>query len=343
MYDYKSLALYGAQKAIELLQIDSPSGFTKNAILWVKNEFELLGFQTAVTNAGSLLIDIGGEGEGLMLAAHTDTLGAMVAEIKSNGRLRLSPIGGLKACNTETENARIYTRGGKVLTGTLQLINASAHVNGKLDETERSFDTIELVPDEDVSTKADTEALGISVGDFVCPDPRSQITASGYIKSRYLDDKLSVGIILALARYIKESDVKPSRHIYALISVYEEVGHGVNKVEDVTEFICVDMGCVGEGLSCTEKQVSICAKDAGGPYDYDVVGKLINAAKREGADYAVDVYRYYSSDVDVAVKAGHDVRHGCIGAGVYASHGYERSHLLGVENTLKTLKGYIYG
>ena len=185
--------------------------------------------------------------------------------------------------------------------------------------------------------------MGIETGDIVCFDPRSRRTKSGYLKSRFLDDKLSVGILLGFAKYIADNQIQLKRRTYIHVTVYEEVGHGGSGSlpSGVTEAISVDMGCVGDGLSCTERQVSICAKDSGGPYSYDVVGKLIEAAKKTEADYAVDVYPYYGSDVEATLRAGFDIRHGLIGAGVYASHGYERSHIDGVYNTLKVLCGYL--
>ena len=341
----KTYSDYAASKTVELLGIDSPTGFTVKAADWVKAQFEALSYPAKITEKGGVLIDLGGENaaDALLLEAHTDTLGGMVAEIKSNGRLRLTNLGGLCAANCETENARLYTRGGAVIEGTLQLCNASIHVNGDFADTKRSFDTTELVLDEDVKSAEDTRALGVEVGDFVCFDPRTRITKSGYIKSRFLDDKLSVGILLGLAKYMKDTGAKPERRVYAHITVYEEVGHGGagSVPAGVTEAISVDMGCIGDGLQCTERQVSICAKDSGGPYSYEVVGKLIDAAKAEGADYAVDVYPHYGSDVEATLGSGCDIRHGLIGAGVYASHGYERSHLDGVYNTLKVLKGYL--
>ena len=202
---------------------------------------------------------------------------------------------------------------------------------------------MEVVLDEDVSSAEDTRKLGIEVGDYVCFDPRTRRTASGYLKSRFLDDKLSVGILLGFAKYLADNHITPARKTYAHITVYEEVGHGgsASVPAGVTEAISVDMGCVGDGLSCTERQVSICAKDSGGPYSYEVVGKLIDAAKKTGADYAVDVYPHYGSDVEATLRSGHDLRHGLIGAGVYASHGYERSHMDGIYNTLKVLQGYL--
>ena len=342
--DYKYVE-YATEKTTELLAIDSPTGYTNDAAAWLKYQFLQLGFDAQLTVKGGVIVDLGGKNkeDGLLLEAHTDTLGGMVAEIKGNGRLRLTALGGMKADNGETENVKVYTRDGKVIDGTLQLCNASVHVNGDYSTSKRTFDTTEVVLDEEVNSASDTRALGIEVGDIVCFDPRTRITESGYIKSRFLDDKLSVGIIMGLAKYIKDNGIVPERRVYAHITVYEEVGHGgsASVPEGVTEAISVDMGCIGNGLSCTEKKVSICAKDSGGPYSYRVVGKLIDAAKKEGADYAVDVYPYYGSDVEATLRAGHDIRHGLIGPGVYASHGYERSHKDGVYNTLKVLKGYI--
>ena len=341
----QNYAEYAWEMTETLLSIDSPSGYTARAAAWVKERFESLGFTATLTAKGGVLVDLGGENadDALLLEAHADTLGAMVAEVKGNGRLRLTPLGGMNANNAEAENVWVYTRGGKVIDGTLQLCNASVHVNGEYSNSKRSFDTVEVVLDEDVKSAADTRNLGIEVGDIVCFEPRTRRTPSGYLKSRFLDDKLSVGILLGFAKYLSECGAAPARKIYIHVTVYEEVGHGgsASVPAGVTEAISVDMGCVGDGLQCTEKQVSICAKDSGGPYSYEVVGKLIAAAKASGADYAVDVYPYYGSDVEATLRSGADIRHGLIGAGVYASHGYERSHMDGIMNTLKLLCGYV--
>ena len=341
----RSYADFSWEQTEKLLSIDSPSGYTAKAAAWVKEAFEALGFAAKITAKGGVIADLGGrdESDALLLEAHADTLGGMVAEIKGNGRLKLTPLGGMRPDNGETENVRVHTRDGAVIEGTCQLCNASVHVNGDYASTSRTWDTVEIVLDEDVSSAADTRKLGIEVGDIVCFDPRTRRTASGYLKSRFLDDKLSVGILLGFAKYLHDNSITPARRVYAHVTVYEEVGHGgcASVPAGVTEAISVDMGCVGSGLTCTEKQVSICAKDSGGPYSYDVVGKLIAAAKATGADYAVDVYPHYGSDVEATLRAGFDLRHGLIGAGVYASHGYERSHIDGVYNTLKVLCGYL--
>lgn len=341
----RTYADFAWEQASTLLSIDSPSGFTDRAAAWIREAFEALGFSTKITNKGGVLVDFGGgdSENALFLEAHTDTLGGMVRQIKGSGRLTLTNLGGMRPENGETENVRVYTRQGRVIEGTLQLCNASAHVNGEYKTTQRTFDTTEVVLDEPVTTAEETRKLGIEVGDFVCFEPRTRRTASGYLKSRFLDDKLSVGILLGFAKYLSDNRITPSRRVYAHVTVYEEVGHGgcASIPAGVTEGISVDMGCVGDGLNCTERQVSICAKDSSGPYSYQVVGKLIEAAKKTGADYAVDVYPFYSSDVSASLGAGYDIRHGLIGPGVYASHGYERSHMDGVYNTLLVLCGYL--
>lgn len=340
MKDYTE---YACTKLKELTAIDSPDGFTKEVIAYIKKELEDLGFAPEVTNKGCIVCTLGGKGRPIVLSAHIDTLGAEIAEIKADGHLRLTPIGGLPASVVETENCRVYTRSGKAYEGTFQLVNASLHVNGDLAKTVRTYDNMEVLLDENAACKKDVQKLGLENGCYVCFDPRTVITKSGYIKSRYLDDKLSVAMLLALAKKVKDGAVKLKRKTYVFISVYEEVGHGAKAgvPSDAVEFLSVDMGCVGQGLECTERQVSICAKDSGGPYDYSVVNALVACAKKGGLDYAVDIYPHYGSDAEAALGAGYDLKHGLIGAGVYASHGYERSHKDGVKNTLALLDLYL--
>lgn len=341
----EEITKYILEQLQNLLAIDSPTGYTKNVTDYLMAEYEKLGYTRKRTVKGGVLTDLGGKDpdNAVFLEAHVDTLGAMVSQIKSNGRLAVSPLGGMNANNAEAENCRIITRFNGTYEGTCQLTDASVHVNGKYNETSRSFDVMEILLDEKVSTRDEVLALGIMEGDIVAFDPRTRITKSGYIKSRFLDDKLSAAILLGYARYLKEEHITPERKIYQHLTVYEEVGHGgsASIPQGVTEILAVDMGCVGEGLNCKEHQVSICAKDSGGPYSYDLVSQLITVAKRDGLDFAVDVYPYYGSDAEAGLKAGYDVRHGLIGSGVYASHGYERSHIEGVKNTFLLLKGYL--
>lgn len=326
-----------------LTAIPSPSGFTRAATEYTAAEFRKLGFAPTVTNKGCVLVDLGGEGRPLTLSAHIDTLGAMVAEVKANGRLRVARIGGLVAGSVEAENCIVIPRfSEKRYEGTCQVVNASAHVNTKLPDVKRDFDTLEIVLDEKVASREDVFALGIGVGDFVCFDPRTTVTQSGYIKSRFIDDKLSVAVLLGYAKRLKESGAVLSRKVYAFITTNEEIGHGAcaGIPRETEEIIAVDMGCIGEGLTCSETQVSICAQDSSGPSDYEVTSALIRCAKENGLDYAVDVYPSYGSDADAALRAGYDVRHCVIGQGVYASHGYERTHIDGVRNTMALLEAY---
>ena len=348
----KNYTDYIVEQAQKLLSIDSPSGYTQNAAAWLMDTYREMGYKPQLTTKGGVLVQIS-EGtaknpsdpskEPILVMAPTDTLGAMVSSITSNGRLKLTPLGGMNANNAEAENCRIITRSGKTFTGTFQLCNASVHVNGEYSETKRSYKDMEVLLDEIVTSAEDVKNLGIMTGDIVCFDPRTVVTPSGFIKSRFLDDKLSTAILLGYAKYLKEENIIPERRIYHHITVFEEVGHGgcASIPADVTELLSVDMGCVGDGLECTECQVSICAKDSRGPYHYDVVSGLIEAAQKADVDFAVDVYPYYGSDADAALGAGIDARHGLIGPGVYASHGYERSHKKGVENTFELLRSYL--
>ena len=345
MTKLKQYTDYAVEQAAALLAVDSPSGYTAAAEDWLLETFRGLGYEPVHTVKGGVLVDLGGKDtdNGLLLEAHCDTLGGMVAEIKGNGRLRLTNLGGLPASVVNTENCRIVTKFDGDYEGTFQLCNASLHVNGDLRKTVPDYDNSEVVLDEPVKSADDVKALGIGVGDIVCFEPRTRVTKQGYIKSRFLDDKLSAAILIGLAKYLKDEGVTPKRRIFLHFTVYEEVGHGGagSVPAGVTEAISVDLGCVGDGLQCTEHQVSICAKDSGGPYSYEIVKKLVAAARATGADYAVDVYPHYGSDVEATLGAGWDLRHGLIGPGVYASHGYERSHKDGVENTLKVLVGYL--
>ena len=220
----RTYAEYAARQAMELLAIDSPTGFTARAADWVQRAFEELGYTARHTAKGGVLVDLGGRGEGLLLEAHADTLGGMVAEVKNSGRLRLTPLGGMRAENGEAENVRVYTRGGRVLEGTFQLCNASIHVNGQYGDTKRTFDSCEVVLDEDVKSAEETRTLGVEVGDVVCFEPRTRLTASGYIKSRFLDDKLSAGMLLELARRLDRMAALPQNILLVFQPAEETTG-----------------------------------------------------------------------------------------------------------------------
>ncbi len=329
-----------AEQLKALTAIPSPSGYTKNATDYLMKLLQDMGYEPKLSRKGNVFVTLGGDGEPLVLAAHVDTLGAMVRSIKDNGRLRPTTLGGHVWSTADGENCTIHTRDGKVYTGVVLNTEPSAHVADKKVETIE--ENMEILLDEPVSTKAETLTLGIQTGDIIAMDPRTVITESGYIKSRFLDDKLSASILLGIAKIVKDESLSFHRKVSLLFTVYEEVGHGGSFVpEDTTEMISVDMGCVGADLGCTERMVSICAKDSGGPYNYDLVTELSNIAKEEQLDYAIDVYPHYGSDVEATLHAGYDIRHGLIGPGVYASHNYERSHLDGVKNTFLLLTTYI--
>ncbi len=337
---YKS---YMMEQLEKLLSIDSPTGFTNKVQDYLCEEITRLGYKPERLHKGGVRAELGGTGNGLMLFAHVDTLGAVVNTIKPDGRLVLSRVGGLNPNNVETNNVRVYARLGGCYEGTIQVPNASSHVNAEVNKA-RSFESnLEVVLDEFVSSAEETKELGIRNGDFVVLDPRFTVTQKGYIKSRFLDDKASAAVLLTYAKYLKDEGITPSRRVVIGFTVYEEVGHGAacGVPEGIVDVLAVDMGCVGEGLDCTERMVSICAKDSGGPYNYDMTTELVQAARSAGVDYAVDVYNFYGSDVEVTLKAGYDVRHALIGPGVYASHGYERTHIEGLKNTFNLIREYI--
>ena len=339
----KFLQEYMMKQLEQLINIPSPTGYTKKVQEYLLNELTAMGFKPYTLNKGGVICEIGGQEAPIMLAAHVDTLGAAVKTIKSSGALKVTNIGGLNPNNVETETVRVITRFDGCYEGTFQIENASSHVNKDVNEP-RTFDgNLEVLLDEPVFSQEDVKKLGIENGDIIAVNPRYIVTKKGYIKSRFLDDKASAAVLLTIAKAMSEKKFTSSRKIYLNFTVYEEVGHGgaAGIPSDVKDVISVDMGCVGDGLSCKETQVSICAKDGGGPYNYDLITELITAAKSVGVDYAVDIYPYYGSDVNVSLKAGYDVRHGLIGPGVYASHGYERSHKMGLINTYNLLASYL--
>lgn len=331
---------YIGEQLKALTSIPSPTGFTRAVTDYVMKALEEMGFAPERSTKGNVLVCLGGEGEPLVLASHVDTLGAMVRSIKDNGRLRPTTLGGHQWSTADGENCTVHTRDGRVYTGVVLNTEPSSHVaDEKVETLEKNM---EILLDENVDTKDDVAGLGIQTGDIIAMDPRTVITKSGYIKSRFLDDKLSASVLLGLARAVAAGEVKLARKVSLLFTVYEEVGHGGAFVPtDTCEMISVDMGCVGDDLGCTERMVSICAKDSGGPYNYELVSALADTAKRLSLDYAIDVYPHYGSDVEATLRAGYDIRHGLIGPGVYASHNYERSHMDGVRNTYELLRAYV--
>lgn len=328
--------------ATKLLSIPSVSGYTHDAIDYVKKEVELLNYPTEITKKGNLIITVKGSTNRVLgLSGHVDTLGAMVKSIRGDGHLAFTTIGGPIWPTLDGEYCLIKTRDNQTYTGTFLSNYPSSHVYKQASSSDRSPETMYVRLDEEVSKKADTLALGIQPGDFIFIDPKTVITKSGYIKSRFLDDKISVAILFGLLKALHDEKIIPTYTLKIVISTYEEVGHGASFIPEFDEFIAVDMGCVGDDLSCTEGMVSICAKDSSGPYDFFVTSKLVELAKQEQIQFATDIYPYYGSDVSAAYRGGNDFRGGLIGPGVHASHGMERTHQKAVTETLRLLLCYV--
>jgi len=334
---------YFQETLTKILAIDSPTGFTKNVISEIQACVTNLGYESCLTNKGNLIVNIpGASSKTVAVSTHVDTLGLMVRGINGDGTLSFTTIGGPILPTLDGEYCSVYTRIGKVYTGTILSNSPATHVYQDAAGLERNAPNMHIRLDEQVRTAEDIKALGVQAGDFICYDPKTIITENGFIKSRFLDDKLSAAIVLAVLKHFKDNNITPAANTKVIFSTYEEVGHGLSHLPDgVTELLAVDMGCIGMDLTCTEFDVSICAKDSTGPYDYDFTSRLINMAKETGLSYAVDIYPYYGSDASAAVRAGHDVISALIGPGVTASHGMERSHMTACENTFKLLCMYL--
>ncbi|MCF0106615.1 MAG: M42 family metallopeptidase [Holdemanella sp.] len=326
-----------------LFSIDSPSGYTKNATEFIKQEVEKFGYTANYTNKGNLIVDIKGKDEILhALGAHVDTLGLIVRSISECGTLNFERIGGPLLPTLDGEYCKIITRDGKEYTGTILSKSPATHVFEDAKTRVRDEHNMEIRIDEIVRSKKDVMDLGIQNGDYIFIDPKTIITEKAFIKSRFLDDKVCCCAILCVLKYLSENQLTPMHSFKIIFSTYEEVGHGSSYIpKEIKEFLSVDMGCVGLDLACTEYDVSICAKDSSGPYDYNFVTKLSNYAKESNLNYAIDIYPKYSSDVSAALRAGSDIRGCVIGPGVHASHGMERCHYLGLENTMKLLVEYM--
>lgn len=334
---------YVLQIARELLEFDSPSGFCFEIMDKISKWVDEFGYEFKKTNKGCGIITIPGKSNDKVigLSAHVDTLGAMVRSISDSGKLKFTLIGGPIVPTLDAEYCKVRTRDGSIYTATFLSTSPSSHVFEDSSSKKRDAQNMEVRLDEVVKSKKDVEDLGISVGDFIFIDPKTTITESGFVKSRFIDDKASVACLMALLELMSKMKIVPEYTTKVLISTYEEVGHGASYIPgDITEMIAVDMGCIGDDLSCTEYDVSICAKDSGGPYDYNMTTRLIDLAKENDINFAVDIYPMYGSDVVAALRGGNDIRGALIGPGVHASHGMERTHYNALENTIKLL--YLY-
>lgn len=324
----------------ELIAIDSPSGYTENASKYIFDLLKSYGYQPEYTNKGAVKCALGNNPT-LALAAHVDTLGAIVSGIKSNGTLSFSLLGGLSLTGAEGEYVKIITHEGKTYTGTILLNNPSVHANNEKEKTERSIKSMHIRIDEEVYTKEDVEKIGIEVGDIICVDVKYQELENGFIKSRFLDNKAGCFVLFEIARRLKEQGKEVPVELF--FSTYEEVGHGgtVGYSNTIKELLVLDMGVLGDDCQGNEVSCSICAKDSSGPYDYTFRKKLVDLAKKNNIPYKIDVYPHYGSDGSAALRAGNDFRVALVGMGVAASHGTERTHKKGIEATIDLCLAYI--
>lgn len=328
----------------KIMAIDSPSGYCKKVISEIDEIVSKLGYKTTSNKKGNLIIEVNGKDNDYCIGfcAHVDTLGLMVRSINDDGTIKFTKVGGSILPTLDGEYCRIITRNEGIYTGTILSTSPAAHVYNDSSSLERNEEKMYVRLDEKISKKEDTEKLGILAGDYIAIDTKTRITDKEFIKSRYIDDKGGTTCVLELLEILSREKITPKNKLKIIISTYEEVGHGsANIPDDIDELIAVDMGCIGKDLSCTEYDVSICAKDSSGPYDYDITSKLINLAKENNLNYAVDIYPYYGSDVSAALKAGNNIKGGLIGPGVHASHGMERTHYDAMKNTVKLLTLYV--
>ncbi|PGT90723.1 M42 family metallopeptidase [Bacillus sp. AFS040349] len=329
----------------KLVEIPSPSGNTEKVISFVEEYLKPLNVNMKRNHKGGLLVTIPGKNDDRhrMLTAHVDTLGAIVKNIKSNGRLMIDLIGGFNYNSIEGEYCQIETAGGKTYTGTILMHQTSVHVYKDAGKLERNQKNIEVRIDEKVHNADDVKDLGIEVGDFISFYPRVEVTPSGFIKSRHLDDKASVAILLQLIKSIVIDPIELPYTTHFLISNNEEIGYGGNSniASETVEYLAVDMGAIGDGQETDEFTVSICAKDSSGPYHLGLRRKLIELAKQNNIKYKVDIYPYYGSDASAAIRSGHDIIHGLIGPGIDASHAFERTHTSSLEHTKSLLYHYV--
>lgn len=320
-----------------LCQTPSPTGMTREILQGIQDRYPQVAWSR--TRKGTLLGQLPGKGKKIALACHIDTLGLMVQKIKDNGRLEVTTLGGFPLNYVEQENVLVHTLEGKTYEGTVRLKDPAVHASKDAESAKRDAQSMEVVLDYLVEDKKAVQDLGICNGDYISLDPRFRLAGDGYIKSRHLDDKASAAILLTLIDHWEDFDYPPVTMVF---SCYEEVGHGACGLDlDVEDFIAVDMGVIGEKLEAKETDVSICRKDSSGPYDYDLTKDLIDLAKKEGLDFATDVFPFYGSDASAARSSGLDARFALIGPGVSASHGYERTHKRGLENTYRLLEAYL--
>ncbi len=336
---------------VDLLNVASPTGFAEPAIAFVEKELsQYKQLELSRTRKGALIAKWAVESDlpPVALTAHVDTLGAVVKEIiskkgPSEGRLKLSRIGGVQWSSVETEGVWVFTSKGEKVRGSVLIDTASGHIHGAEGaKTPRDDEHMEVRLDAKTTSEKETRALGINIGDPVAFDPRVEVT-NGFIRSRFLDDKACVANLMAAIKSMADAGLSPTRTVYFLISNYEEVGHGAATgiPSDVVELVTVDMAVVGKGQESDEFHATLCIKDSGGVYHEGLNKKLRGLAERQGIPYKTDVYPFYGSDGEAFWRAGGDVALALIGPGIDASHNYERAHIDGLNATTNWILAYL--
>lgn len=330
---------------VDLLNTPSPTGDTDYAIAFVQGELAALGIPTETTKKGALVAHLEGFGSDRPrgLTAHIDTLGAMVAEIKPNGRLRLKALNGVNWPTVESEGVTISTRSGRLIRGSIVLENGASHVNREATSAARNDRNLEVRLDERTTRADETRLLGVQVGDYVYFDPRVEVSDAGFIRSRFLDDKACVAAAIAAIKALRDADISPAQRTSVLFSNFEEVGHGGydGLPDDLHELLVLDMACIGTGLSGDEFHCSICMADSHGPYSKGLSHRIQALAESRGIDLVADLYPHYGSDGGAYWRAGGAAQVALIGPGVDTSHGYERTHTDALMDTAELIAAYL--
>ena len=327
-----------------IIQVPSPVGYYRELNPVLAEMAKELGYDMTFDQKGTAYITVDGEDntKTVQIAAHADTLGLVVRSVASDGMLLVRRLGGGGLSTLEGENVTIHTRKGKKYSGYVICKSHSTHVFDDAATLERNENTLRILLDEDVKSEADVRALGILNGDFISVEPRNRQTENGYLRSRYIDDKGAIACCFEALSYLKKQGLKPQYRTIFSFPYYEEVSMGGTYIpEGVSEMIAVDIGLIGPELSGHERAVSICAKDAGAPYDLELTDKLIDLAEEAECDYAVDCFYRYGTDARAALRAGNNLKVAAFGMAVYCSHGMERTHLKGLENTAQLLLAYL--
>ncbi|HLA32057.1 MAG TPA: osmoprotectant NAGGN system M42 family peptidase [Pseudomonas sp.] len=330
---------------LEMLAIPSPTGFTDTIVRYVAARLEELGIPFELTRRGTIRATLKGRQNSpdRAVSAHLDTIGAIVRELQGNGRLGLAPVGCWSSRFAEGSRVSLFTDQG-VLRGSILPLMASGHAfNTEVDQLPISWDHVELRLDAYSNTRADCETLGIAVGDFVAFDPLPEFTESGHISARHLDDKAGVAALLTALKAIQESAREPEIDCHPLFTITEEVGSGAAAALpwDVSEFVGIDIAPVAPGQQSSEHTVSVAMQDSGGPYDYHLSRQLLRLAGAHEIPVRRDLFRYYHSDAQSAITAGHDIRIALLAFGCDATHGYERTHTDSLKALSSLLTAYL--